>query len=285
MPHHDHDLGFAHDISQMLGRRRFLTLMGGFGMAAAAGTQAAALECVSLPWETAGPYPGDGTNTKEGQIVNALTQEGVIRQDIRNSFADLTPVADGIRLDLELSLVDSDGCTPLAGYAIYVWHCDTIGKYSLYDTVEANYLRGVGIADDQGKVKFTTIFPGCYDGRWPHVHFEVFENVQSAVSGDASVLTAQFALPEQTCATVYAADTRYTNGTRNLGRISIPTDNVFSDNTPAQIDQQMLKLTGSPTGGYVGTLEIPIDFNADKTLSMAPPPQGFGGKRPPPPNN
>lgn len=278
--HHEHDLGFAHDIKVMLGRRRFLALVGGISAFAVTSGAAAALECVALPWETAGPYPADGSNVKDGQTVNALTQEGVIRQDLRPSFGTFTKVADGLQLDLELTLVNADGCTPLPGYAIYIWHCDTTGLYSLYDTTDANYLRGVGIADDDGKVKFTTIFPGCYDGRWPHIHFEVFESVDKAVAGEASLLTAQIALPEEECAAVYAADSRYSNGTNNLGRVTIASDNVFGDNTEDEIAQQTLALTGDPTSGYVGTVMIPIDFNADRSSASAPPSGGPGG----PPN-
>ncbi|ODT74768.1 MAG: hypothetical protein ABS76_36195 [Pelagibacterium sp. SCN 64-44] len=275
--HHAHDLGFAHDIKLMLGCRRFLALMGGIGAVAVAGGPAAALECVALPWETNGPYPADGTNVKEGQVVNALIQEGVIRQDLRPSFGTLTKVAEGVELDLELTLIDADGCTPLPGYAIYIWHCDTTGLYSLYDTVDANYLRGVGIADAEGKVKFTTIFPGCYDGRWPHIHFEVFESAEKAVSGEASVLTAQIALPEADCAAVYAADSRYANGAQNLGRITIASDNVFGDNSAEEIAQQTLALTDDPAGGYVGAVTIPIDFTADSSAMSAPPSGDFGG--------
>lgn len=278
--HDDHDLGFAHDLPRLLGRRRLLALMGGAGLAAVSGLPAHALDCVALPWETAGPYPADGSNVKAGQIVNALTEQGVIRTDLRPSFGSLTPVAEGIRLDLELTLVDADGCTALAGHAIYIWHCDTIGKYSLYDTVDASYLRGVGVADARGRVRFTTIFPGCYDGRWPHIHFEVFESIEAAVSGEASVLTAQMALPEADCAAVYAADPRYANGTRNLGRITIASDNVFSDNSAAEIEQQTLVLSGEPTTGYSGTLTIPVDFAADRSAGMAVPPPGSFG--PPP---
>lgn len=275
---HEHDLGFAHDLPRMIGRRRLLALMGGVGLLSLWTLPAAALDCVAIPWETAGPYPADGTNVKNGQIVNALAQQGVIREDLRPSFAGLTPVAEGLRLDLELELVDADGCTPLPGRAIYIWHCDTTGLYSLYDTVEANYLRGVGVADAEGKVRFTTIFPGCYDGRWPHIHFEIFETVAAAVSGEASLLTAQIALPEAECAAVYAADSRYANGTRNLGRITIPTDNVFRDNTEAEIAQQTLTLVGDATSGFRGTLSIPIDFTAERNAGgMAPPPGNFGG--------
>jgi len=279
--HHDdddhHDEGFAHDLPKLLGRRRLLAIMGGVGLASLSGVPAMALECIALPWETAGPYPADGSNSKAGQVVNALTQDGVIRQDLRTSFGGLTPTADGLQLDLELTLMNADGCTPLVDHAIYVWHCDTTGLYSLYDTTDANYLRGVGISDAEGKVRFTTIFPGCYDGRWPHIHFEVFETAEAAVSGEASLLTAQIAMPETEAAAVYAADARYSNGTQNLGRITIPTDNVFGDNTESEITQQTLTLIGSPETGYSGTLSIPIDFTADRSASMAAPPAGGPG--------
>ena len=274
---HDHDKGFAHDLTRMVGRRRLLALMGGVGLVSVAGLPAAALECLALPWETAGPYPADGTNTRDGQVVNALTEEGVIRQDLRTSFGTLTPVADGVQLDVELTLLDANGCTPLPGYAIYLWHCDTVGRYSLYDTPEANYLRGVGIADAEGKVKFTTIVPGCYDGRWPHMHFEVFESAEAAVSVQATVLTAQIAMPEADCAAVYAADSRYSNGTQNLGRISIASDNVFRDNTDAEIEQQTMVLSGDPASGYAGTVVIPIDFTAERSSGGAMPVMGEGG--------
>jgi protocatechuate 3,4-dioxygenase beta subunit len=280
--HHDHDQGFAHDLTIMVGRRRLLALMGGAGLLSLSEIPASALECIALPWETNGPYPADGTNTKDGQVVNALTEEGVIREDLRTSFGGLTPTADGLQLDMELTLLNADGCTPLAGYAIYVWHCDATGLYSLYDTTEANYLRGVGVADAEGKVKFTTIFPGCYDGRWPHIHFEVFESVEAAMSGEASVLTAQIALPEEESAAVYAADSRYSNGTQNLGRITIASDNVFRDNSEAEIAQQLMALTGDPQSGYKGTVSIPIDLTAERTTSARPAggPDAPGGKPP-----
>jgi protocatechuate 3,4-dioxygenase beta subunit len=204
-----------------------------------------------------------------------LTQEGVIRQDLRPSFGGLTAPADGAQLNLHLTLVGADGCSPLANHAIYLWHCDSGGKYSLYDIVEANFLRGMGVSAAGGVVQFTTIFPGCYDGRWPHIHFEIFTSITAAVSGEAAVLTAQIAMPEAEASTVYATDARYPSGTTNLSRISIATDNVFSDNTADQIAQQTLDLSGSPAGGYTGTLTIPVDFNAERLASMQPPPEGF----------
>ncbi|RWR26301.1 intradiol ring-cleavage dioxygenase [Sinirhodobacter populi] len=279
LPEDDHDLGFVNDLPRMLGRRGMLTMMGGVGLTAIAADPAAALDCVALPWETAGPYPADGSNTRRGQTVNALTQSGVIRSDLRPSFGGMSVVADGVRLDLELVLQSSEGCTPLVGHAIYIWHCDTTGLYSLYDVPEANWLRGVGLSDAEGKVHFTSIFPGCYDGRWPHIHFEIFESAEAAVSGAASLLTAQIALPEADCAAVYAQDARYSNGTRNLGRITLARDNVFSDNTDAELAQQMLAMSGDPVAGYRGTVTIPVGFTADRnTAGGPPPPGGFLGR-------
>jgi protocatechuate 3,4-dioxygenase beta subunit len=62
------------------------------------------------------------------------------------------------------------GGSPFAGVAVYVRHCDRAGRYSLYsDGIEnENYLRGVQVADADGRVRYTSVFPACYDGRWPH---------------------------------------------------------------------------------------------------------------------
>lgn len=117
------------------------------------------------------------------------------------------------------------------------------------------------------------------DGRWPHIHFEVFESAEAAVSGEASVLTAQIARPEAECPEVYTADPRYSNSTRNLGRITLASDNVFTDNTKAQIAQQTLALSGDPWRGYAGRLTIPVDFTADRSTGMGPPPATAGERR------
>ena len=90
--------------------------------------------CIKDPAETAGPFPADGTNTKAGSTVNVLDKAGVIREDIRGSFDGLTTVAEGVKLDIVITLVDvAKACAPLAGHVIYIWHCDAGGKYSLYE--------------------------------------------------------------------------------------------------------------------------------------------------------
>jgi hypothetical protein len=82
-----------------------------------------------IPNETAGPYPGDSSNGP-----NVLNLTGVGRQDIRSSFAGLSGTADGVPLSIVLSIVSASTCAPLAGYAVYLWHCDRLGRYSLYSS-------------------------------------------------------------------------------------------------------------------------------------------------------
>ncbi|WP_434286455.1 hypothetical protein [Celeribacter sp. SCSIO 80788] len=279
---HSHDHGFKHDLPKLLGRRRFLSVMGGLGLASASGLPAVALECIALPWETQGPYPADGSNSKNGQVVNVLEQEGILRTDITTSFGDYEGDVEGVPLELELVLQNHDGCTPLEGYAIYIWHCDGEGKYSLYDYTDVNWLRGLGVADAEGKVTFTTIVPGCYPSRWPHIHFEVFESAEAAVAGENSVLTAQIAIPEDACRDVYADTEHYTGSADNLDKNTIKSDGIFGDNTDEEIAQETLAMTGSRAAGYTGTVVIPIDFNAEPVVDMGPA-GGMGDGTPPMP--
>ena len=108
-----------------------------------------------------------------------------------------------------MTLLDvAGGGSPLAGAAVYVWHCDIDGQYSMYGQGVAgeNYLRGVQESDKDGKVAFTSIFPAAYSGRWPHIHFEVYESVDAAASAGAKLKTSQIALPAETCELVYATE-------------------------------------------------------------------------------
>lgn len=215
--------------------------------------------CIADPSETAGPYPGDGTNTASGSTSNVLTVSGIVRSDIRASFISSTTVAGGVKVTLTLTLVNVNAtCAPLSGYAIYLWHCDRQGNYSLYTVPAESYLRGVQVTDASGQVTFTTIFPGCYDGRWPHIHFEVFSSLSNALSGRYAVLTSQLAMPSATCATVYADTTTYPSSSSNFARVSLSSDNVFGDNTSAQIAQQTPTFTGSSSTGFAASAVIGI---------------------------
>ena len=271
----DHDGGLTADLSRMMTRRRVVTLIGLAGAGAVGyvalrgvpgqaeanltGTGADGATCIKSPGETSGPFPGDGTNSIDGQTVNVLQESGILREDIRPSFGDMAGDADGVTVDLVLTVVDvGSGCAPLAGRAVYLWHCDVAGHYSLYDLPGQNYLRGVGLTDANGQVKFTTIFPGCYAGRWPHMHFEVFDSLDAATTGRASRLISQFAMPEDVCRAVYEGDARYGQSLANLARSNLSRDMVFRDNTAEQLAGQTLSLTGSTAAGFAATGSIGV---------------------------
>ncbi|MCP3098039.1 intradiol ring-cleavage dioxygenase [Myxococcus sp. K15C18031901] len=210
-----------------------------------------ATACTRIPEETAGPYPGDGSNG-----ANALVLSGIVRSDIRASLAGATGVAQGVPLTINLTLVNSsNGCAPLEGYAIYLWHCDRAGLYSMYSAgvTNENYLRGVQVTDSAGKVSFTSIFPGCYAGRWPHIHFEMYPSVSAATNSRNKVATSQLALPKATCDEAYTA-TGYSQSVTNLRNISLATDNVFRDGYASQL----ATVTGSVGAGYVSELVVGI---------------------------
>lgn len=209
---------------------------------------AAATTCEPIPNETAGPYPGDGTNGP-----NILTEDGVVRRDITSSIGSASGVAEGVPLTIELTLVDTDSCGPRAGTAVYLWHCDRDGEYSMYTRADENYLRGVQEADANGKVTFTSIFPAAYSGRWPHIHFQMFDSLSTATNGANRIAVSQLALPEDVCRAVYATS-GYEQSVRNLAQTSLATDNVFSDGH----DLQDATMSGSVTDGYTAKLTVGV---------------------------
>ena len=207
--------------------------------------------CEVIPEETAGPFPGDGSNGPD-----VLNLSGVVRSDIRSSFAGLTGTAVGVPLRVTLRLVSLQaGCTAAAGLAVYLWHCDRAGRYSLYSAgaTDQNYLRGVQESDANGELAFSTIVPGCYAGRWPHIHFEVYPSLGEASSVGNKIATSQLALPEAACAAVYAT-TGYEASVGNLQRVSLNTDNVFRDGA----NHQTASMSGSVTAGLQAVLTVAV---------------------------
>ena len=274
----DHDRGLVYDLAT-LDRRRMLKLLGLGGISAglftivgcnpsgssatATGTASAsqrtsaagsagAASCEVIPEETAGPFPGDGSNGPD-----VLSQTGVVRKDIRSSFGPSSGVAAGVPLSISLALEDGADCAPLAGAAVYVWHCDQAGNYSLYSQAAANenYLRGVQAAGDDGVVTFDSIFPACYQGRWPHIHFEVYPSLETANDEANKIATSQIALPKEVCDTVYATP-GYEQSVQNLSQLSLQTDMVFADDGGVR---QLGTMSGDVASGYSVSLTVPVN--------------------------
>ena len=268
------DQGLAFDVETLINRRAALKVFGTVGLGvgivtlAACSPAASALlsavpssspaagstgaDCAPIPPETAGPFPGDGSNGP-----NILNQSGVVRSDIRSSFGASTTTAEGVPLTIRLTILDlAKGCAPYAGAAVYIWHCDRDGNYSMYSQAAANenYLRGVGEADAQGVVTFQSIFPACYPGRWPHIHFEVYPTVASATKPANVIATSQVALPADTCGTVYAT-VGYESSISALARVSLTTDNVFRDDGGVR---ELGSISGSVASGLTVDLPVPV---------------------------
>ena len=288
------DQGLGFDVGTLLSRRRLFAVLGigaaGLGLAAcgagsssssassssasssSSGSTSASGVSVEIPDETAGPYPGDGSNGPD-----VLEQSGIVRQDIRSSFGEYSGTAEGVPMTLELVVADlANGGVPFAGAAVYVWHCTREGGYSLYsDGVEdQNFLRGVQIADADGRVTFTSIFPACYDGRWPHIHFEVYRDQASISDSTSAIATSQVALPQDVCEQVYAQD-GYERSVSALSRVSLTGDNVFGDDGGAS---QLGTVTGDVGSGYTVTLAVGVDTTTAPTGGGAPG-GGPGGPR------
>jgi len=303
------DQGLGFDVATLLGRRQMLRAFGlgavtvglaacgastsgstaSTGSAAATATGAAAA-LTEIPDETAGPYPGDGSNGPD-----VLAESGVVRSDIRSSFGGSSGTAEGVPMQLELTVTDLPAGAPFAGVAVYVWHCTRDGGYSLYSAgvEDQNYLRGVQIADATGRVAFTSIFPACYSGRWPHIHFEVYPDQASITDAANAIATSQVALPKDVCELVYAQP-GYEASVANLEDVSLVNDNVFGDDGAAS---QTGTVTGDVTSGYTVSLAVGVDTTTAPTGGQpvgdgatsgvpggpaGPPPNGARPSGPPP---
>ncbi len=271
------DQGLGFDLGTLRSRRhalRFLGLGAAVAGLAACGTNgetgsdsptttttspagtAAAGAAGEIPDETAGPFPGDGSNGPD-----VLSRSGIVRGDIRSSFDGASGTAEGVPMTLELTITDLTKAAPFEGAAVYVWHCTREGGYSMYSpgVEDQNFLRGVQIAGDAGKVRYTSVFPACYDGRWPHIHFEVYPDRASITDAGNAIATSQVALPQDTCEAVYG-QRGYEASVQALARVSLDSDNVFADDGGRS---QLATVTGDVTNGYTVALAVGVDTTTE----------------------
>lgn len=275
----DHDLGLPHDLGAILTRRRALFFLGsatalisggcdqipfiGRSEAEVAATGTDGKACIVHPGETQGPFPADGSNNAHGTLANVLSDTGIVRKDMRPNLGKSDTIADGVELRLTAKLVAvGPGCKTLAGCALYVWHCDAEGRYSLYELADATYLRAVGVTDANGEAQFVTVVPGCYRGRYPHIHFEVYSSLDKATDYRNRLLTSQLAIPAEACTEVYHRDPAYRDSIANFASSPLERDGIFRDNTPKQLAAQTLSMTKAADGSYDATVLIGINSTA-----------------------
>ncbi|WP_312809177.1 intradiol ring-cleavage dioxygenase [Corynebacterium variabile] len=233
-----------------------------------------------IPDETAGPYPADGSNGPD-----VLEESGIVRSDIRSSIGADAPV-DGVPLEFSITVTDmANDYAPFENVAVYAWHCNAEGLYSMYSegVEDETWLRGVQVADADGTVSFTSIVPACYTGRWPHIHFEVYPSVEDITDSENAIATSQIAIPEDVCNAVFALDA-YEGSSENLSQVTLESDNVFGDDAGAS---QLATMSGDVDSGYIASLTARVDTTTEPTGGAAPEggpgeggPGGEGGEPP-----
>jgi protocatechuate 3,4-dioxygenase beta subunit len=284
---HDHDRGLEFDLTTLMQRRGALKMLAGAGVglglvalgacgssddssstgststtsgsssttdpsSSSTTTSGSGSTTVSdIPEETAGPYPGDGSNGP-----NVLTESGIVRRDITSSFGSSSGTAEGAPLTISMKIVDASTGSAKAGAAVYVWHCTREGGYSLYSqgVTDQNFLRGVQETAGDGTVTFTSIFPAAYSGRWPHIHFEVYDSLDTATAAGTMLATSQIALPKDICDEVYATS-GYEQSVQNLAQTSLTSDMVFGDDGGIH---QLATMSGSVDDGLTAQLTVGV---------------------------
>ncbi|WP_343690015.1 intradiol ring-cleavage dioxygenase [Chitinophaga sp.] len=200
------------------------------------GTGSTTSSCTVTDTETAGPYP-----TK--------TPSSYVRSDIVDGQS-------GVPLTIKITINNTkNSCKALSGALVDIWHCTAVGYYSEYvvnpgggyssvDYTSSHFLRGRQTTDSNGLVTFTSIFPGWYSGRAPHIHVHVYN------SSGTSLLITQIAFPTDICNTVYTTASDYkAHGTQDTSNSS---DMVFSDS----LADELATVTGSVSAGYTLTHTI-----------------------------
>jgi protocatechuate 3,4-dioxygenase beta subunit len=224
-------------------------------------TAATALDCVVHPELTIGPYFVDGQ---------------LNRSDIRSEPSDNSAKAGlPLTLNINVTSVGDNSCTPLEGAQVDIWHCDAEGHYSGvsdpgFDTSGQQFLRGYQLTNANGGVQFQTIYPGWYSGRAVHIHFTI--RTKGADSQDYQ-FTSQFFFDDALTDQVHALEPYASQGQRDTRNTN---DNIFSGGG----DQLLLNLQGDDTNGFTGLMSIGLDLT-DTEVGASDSAGGPGGGPPP----
>lgn len=185
--------------------------------------------------------------------------EGPYYFDPRQVRSDISEGRPGLPLQLALEVATAPDCLPVANARVDIWHADARGVYSGYpgqgddrsiSATGETYLRGTQFTDEQGRVGFSTIYPGWYPGRTPHIHVKVFLD-------QATLVTSQVYFPDDVSAKVYREADAY------LARSQADTTNATDFLFLASSNQTGSILAMSDGPPLQGTLRIAV--RTDKT--------------------
>jgi protocatechuate 3,4-dioxygenase beta subunit len=148
-------------------------------------------------------------------IATPQAVEGPYYFDAKMLRSDITEGHPGAPLRIRLVVMDAASCQPLTGARVDIWHSRADGLYSGYagqgddhaiDTSGGSFMRGTQLADTRGEVRFSTVYPGWYEGRTTHIHFKVFTD-------EKNVLTGQMYFPDALSQYLYANVNAYARKT------------------------------------------------------------------------
>ncbi|MEX1652216.1 intradiol ring-cleavage dioxygenase [Streptomyces pseudovenezuelae] len=276
-------------------RRRALAVTGGTvaaGGLAVTGYQSAFADTTGTTEATA---TASATATDACMTLMSSVTEGPYYLDGALVRKDITEGKSGVPLTLRLTVVDAtDGCTPVKGAAVEIWHCDAWGYYSGYTTAnpggsapaesedgstanDATYLRGYQIANANGVVKFETIFPGWYTPRTCHIHVKVHtggEKEDGTYEGGKVNYTGQLFFDDTVAEEIFALEPY----SRHSGSYTTLDNDMVYDGGGASSGLLTLKAVhkADPSKGYKGSLSLAVDPDAENTGA------GSGGGGTPP---
>lgn len=240
-------------VGRVLTRREAVALIGVSGFAivtgcgrarggnAATAAASAAPGCVVRPEQTEGPY-----------FVDELLNRSDIRSDPGSGI--VKPGAP-LQLTINVSRVTGTECAPLAGAKVDVWHCDALGVYSdvtdpRFNTVGQKFLRGYQVTDAKGAARFTTIYPGWYQGRTVHIHFKV--RTDAGTGGRSHEFTSQLYFDDALSQAVYAKAPYAARGQRTARNSD---DGIF------RTGGAQLLLAPEPSGdGYAANFGLGLNY-------------------------
>jgi len=149
------------------------------------------------------------------------------------------------------------------------------GPPKRHPTDKQIFLRGVQLTDAKGLVEFSTIYPGCYQGRTNHIHLKVHIGGHAEGSdykGGHVAHTGQIFFPEDITKGVVSLKP-YAD--HKIARVTLDEDGVFTSQQGSQTIATLAPRTpGNPTAGYIATLSIAVDRDATPAPTrMAGPPR------------
>ena len=280
-----------------ISRRRALAVTGGTvaaGGLVATGFQSAFADTADTTTDADATASASSTSSECMTLMTSVT-EGPYYLDGALVRKDITEGKAGVPLTLRLTVVDAtDGCTPVKGAAVEIWHCDAWGYYSGYTTAnpggsapaeseegdsanDQTYLRGYQVANANGVVKFETIFPGWYTPRTCHIHVKVHtggEKEDGTYEGGKVNYTGQLFFADDIAEEIFTLDPY----AKHTGSYTVLADDMVYDGGGAASGLLTLKAVHKkdPSKGYKGSLTLGVDPDAESTGA------GSGGGGTPP---